>query len=201
MFRLSAYPIFAGALCMIFLGAGCSKKVEEAAQEKLIEGAMNQALKAEGRDADVNVSVDEGTVSYQVKEDDKEVNVSVNEDSGNVSMQMTGPDGAVTTTTMGTQTKVPENFPKDVPVYPGLELTMAHADAAAGPFAIQGLTADTMEKVASHYTDTMAKQGWTETTNMKQPEMTMAAYEKEGRTTSLMLTTQDGKTAVTLAVE
>ncbi len=60
--------------------------------------------------------------------------------------------------------KVPDNFPKDFPLYPGAKVTSALSGAQSGKnngFWLTLSTPDSVDKVTAFYKTELAKNGWT----------------------------------------
>lgn len=139
------------------------------ASETATEKAMESAMKAQGQDA--NVNVDSNTVQISTKE------------------------GAMS---FGEGTKLPDNWPDDVPVYKGLKLVSSVASGDG--FSIQGTTPDAQDKVAAYYKEQAEKGGWTEDTTMTQAQMVMLSYTKENRGLNVMISGEDSETSVSINV-
>ncbi len=139
------------------------------APEEATEQAMESAIRSSGQEGDVEV--DAGT------------------------MKITTADGQMT---FGEGTKLPDNWPDDVPVYEGLKLLTAMT--APEGSTIQGTTTDSLDKVTEFYKDRVTKDGWTEQTTMTQPQMSMLSYTKEQRTLVVTIGAADAETSVSLTV-
>ena len=55
---------------------------------------------------------------------------------------------------------LPDNFPSDIPVYPGLVITGANADQGQGIFNVQGRTGDTLAQVKDFLSGATTTRGW-----------------------------------------
>lgn len=184
--------IGAVALAMI-LGAGCGKAKDTIAEKAIEKMAQN----AQGG-GNVDVEVKDGqVVGITAKKDGENVSMTMSKDGGNVQIS-SGAGGA--SMTMGDSAKVPDNFPKDVPIYAGLKVGMSSNDPAEGSFLVQGTTPDGMDKVAEFYAKAMKDGSWTETLSMKQEEVQSLAYEKDTRAASVMLTKADTGTTVMVTI-
>ncbi len=125
------------AVFLVFSAGGCSKvgrRVAESISEKTIEQAVEKGIESEGGQADVDIS---------------EEGVSIKTDEG--------------TTSWGTGTEMPENFPKVVPVYPDMTpvSTMSWQEEGKDFFVIGFETDDPGEKVYNWYMDKFPAEGWT----------------------------------------
>ena len=160
----------------------------------LKEGKMSVKSK-DGKD-DVDIAMKDGKMS--VKSKDGESNVSVDGNDGTFTTKTA--EGTFTTTT-GKNAKVPDSFPKDRPVYAGAEVTMASSATQNEMFNLQVATADALDKVAEYYKKELPAKGWKEENSISQSgasPMHMLTYTKEERTAMVMITTEEGKTIITL---
>jgi hypothetical protein len=154
-----------GLLAMLVLAAGLGCSSPEDGQESA-NGTERGADAAEAADAEAGVEADA---------------------DGGVSTAKSTQDGATAA--------LPEGFPADVPVYPGLVLHTAAA--MPGGHSVQGTTDDDADAVAAFYTRQMASQGWTQDADAEQSPVTQTlSFEKDGRTTSIDLLPTGDRTAV-----
>lgn len=103
-----------------------------------------------------------------------------------------GVDGAAAP---GSRVAAPDEFPEDVPVYPGLSIS-ASLDLSAG-HSVHGLTDDRLEEVAAFYADRMEASGWTAKAAATQsPSARTLAYVKDGRRVSINLIPDGRRTSV-----
>ncbi len=96
------------------------------------------------------------------------------------------------------KTTLPDDFPPDIPIYPGAELSKvrSHFGVSGGLTAVF-TTSDAPDKVASEYADFLAAEGWvTERTKMGEGEMIFA--DKEGRTMTVTTANRNGRTELEL---
>jgi hypothetical protein len=114
-------------------------------------------------------------------------------------------DGGTITTADGTEmlsgsrAKLPDDFPKDVPQYKGMELVMV-ATMPDGNLSVSATTPDSPEKVAAFYKKEAEANGWKVETSMDMGEMKNFQYSKESRGLSVMLMNDDGKTGIQLTI-
>jgi len=118
------------------------------------------------------------------------------------SLTMTMGNGAITAET-GKGAKVSADFPKDIPVYPKSEVLMSMKMAENQTFTVQLGTADSLDTVGAYYKKEMAAQGWTESQTMNQGgdrpmQMLVYSKEKEKRTVTVMVASEQGKTTINL---
>jgi hypothetical protein len=99
------------------------------------------------------------------------------------------------TAQFGGDVKVPDGFPRDVPVYPGISLQAA--SATPDGFLIYGQSGDSAQQVADFYVDRMVADGWTKESEASQENvMRMLTFTKEGRNAAVNVITGDGGTTV-----
>jgi len=198
---------FGAVVCGLQLGCGGR------AQEKAIEKAVESAAAKDGKKVDVdfrdgamtiktsdgesmNIDTKAGKFSMKGTEEGQEVKISADGDS----FSMATPDGAFRAVS-GKGAKVPDDFPKDVPVYAGAEILMATSMPGDEAFSIQAKTNDPMEKVGAFYKEKLAANGWAEQHTMSQTAgqpMQMITYSKADRMVMVMLTTEDEATHLNL---
>jgi hypothetical protein len=139
------------------------------ASETAAEKMIESAMRAEGQKADVTINSE--------------------------TMQVKTKDGDMS---FGEGTKLPEEWPDDVPVYKGLKLISAMKTKEG--FSIQGTTTDSHDKVAEYYKEQVAKSGWTEDTVMTQPQMAMLTYKKDKRTLAIVISGQNAEISVSITI-
>ncbi|MCP4642579.1 MAG: hypothetical protein GY851_19195 [bacterium] len=166
---------------------GCGEKTAETVSEKVIEGALKQGG---AESVAVNVS-DDGVSIKGTGEDGEAFSVTTSEDGGSMTMD----DGNVSMVA-GDNVALPDDFPKDVPLYDGMELGMAMKAAEEGAFTVMATTADAMATVAADLKKQAEAQGWTEQMTMNQAEMNMLGYSKDGRTLQFMIMRDGDKTGI-----
>lgn len=138
---------------------------------------------------------DEGKVIHE-SDDGK---VTVKQDGDSVSVTMEGKDGAAQYTA-GADAKLPDNFPEDVPTYPGMALEMS--GQMDKMLTVSARTADAMQQVGEHLKKGAAENGWTEAMSMNQssggqPSMIMS-YTKADRVLNLTLAQEDKGTVINI---
>ena len=162
------------AVVLSGLIAGCGGKASETVGEKLAEKALEEAIEASGGEK-VDVDVAEDSLSIKVEDEGVEL-------------------------VMGEQVDVPDDFPKDVPIYPGAKVFGAISLKEDQQFTVQAKTSDSPDKVVDYYQKELAGNGWIEEMTMSQPELKMLTYSKDGRTVSAMVAKEDEGTVITLTV-
>jgi hypothetical protein len=141
----------------------------------------------------------DGKISAVVESEGKNVEIETDVSGESASVNITGEDGDVSVET-GPDAKLPENMPKDIPAYPGLEIQVA-ADVGGGDgLTVQGSTPDALEKVLQFYRAQTAENGWTEASNSNIGGQQVLNYTKDGRVFVVFLMRTDEQTSVTMTV-
>ena len=93
--------------------------------------------------------------------------------------------------------ELPDDFPSDVAVYPGLRLTFA--SKLPRGLMVEGQSQDREEKIVAFYGQRMIEAGWVEEQPAGQPSgMRRLQYRKGGRTATIDLMSLGGPTTVQL---
>ena|SRR5689334_10544325 len=98
--------------------------------------------------------------------------------------------------------KVPDNFPKDFPLYPGAKVTSALSGAQAGKdngFWLTMASGDSVDKVGAFYKTEFARNGWTINTTYTAGNTVTQTVAKTGWSGSLAIT-QDANSKETQIV-
>jgi hypothetical protein len=188
---------------------GCGGKAGEEGAETGVQGGApsdqeagveqgDESVPAPAGDDDEQVSMQMGEGGLQIKTPDGELNIGEQMLEGvfggkNSGMKMTAGESAV----------IPEGFPKEVPIYPGLDLKMAMENQEKATYHVQGHSADAMEKVRDYYKDKLDSAGWKEGATFNAPGergMNMMNYQKGDLSVSMVFTQRDGGTDVILTV-
>lgn len=181
-----------GVACLALAVAGCGKVADKAASV-----AVEKAIEAQaGKDVQASVDTKAGTLKIASKDGSEQVSVVTADGKATVSSQ----DGTVSTV-VGEEAKVPESFPKDIPVYAGIKVIAASEDAKDKTFMIQAETQDALDAVSGFYAKELAGKGWAEAQTMNQggeTPMRMLSYTKDGRDLMLVLQSSNGKTSLTI---
>ncbi|HIJ65770.1 MAG TPA: hypothetical protein HPP77_07440 [Candidatus Hydrogenedentes bacterium] len=97
--------------------------------------------------------------------------------------------------------ELPDGFPEDVPVYPGLKLSSV--SRKGDTVTLQGATGDKTKDVSDRIGEGLEAEGWKKDMAMPQPggqAVMMLKYSKNGRTVSLVLTGTSTGTNVVMRV-
>ena len=98
----------------------------------------------------------------------------------------------------GENAKIPDGFPKDVPVYPGSEVSDATVAGAA--VLIRLRTGDDFEKVVAFYREKLAEEGWSLTPEREFSGGRVLPVEKEGRKGAAQISREADGTAIFVAI-
>lgn len=91
--------------------------------------------------------------------------------------------------------KMPDNFPKDFPVYPGAKVGSAMTGAASGKsngFWLTMTTGDSVDQVTSFYKGEFAKNGWTVDSTFSSAGTNTESVSKSGWSGSLAVSSDSG---------
>lgn len=114
--------------------------------------------------------------------------VKVNSDGKNGSVTIKSNDGQ-STGSYGTNVRLPEGFPSDVPVYKP-STTVAASKTGDKAFSASAKTNATVETVLNYYRDELAKQGWTTVHESSYSEGTILSVKKANRTLTVSISNQ-----------
>jgi hypothetical protein len=120
---------------------------------------------------------------------------------GQSAVTITGKNGEKMTIDSG-GTKLPDDYPKDVPVASGAKIVMATSvdDKTTHGSHLVLESTDSLEHVLAFYKKGLADNGWKINTTISQPQVTIIAAEKDTRELSLSVQQSDGKCTVTQSV-
>ena len=181
--------------------AGCGKAAEKAS-EKVAEKTLEKAISVDGGSAKVDINSETGEVKVSGTDTAgaQFTATSGGGYSGSFSMTQTTEGGGTVAIQSGDGTKVPADFPKDVPLYDGLAVLQAMSDTASGMFNVTGGVAAAPEPVMAYYKEKTAAQGWTETMSMNAGDMQTLMCEKDDRALSVMVSKDGEKATLSVSV-
>lgn len=135
------------------------------------------------------------SMSFKGK-DGKSGSIEIGGEEGSFTMNIDGgPEGMQMK--VGNDAAMPDNFPKDVPVYNDLKLNLTQTTNDG--IVIQGTVTDDMDTVSAFFKEQAVKQGWEEQSSMNttgDTAMTMLSYTKGDRTLNVTVTRQDNETMI-----
>ncbi len=194
--------VIAGVISAGILMPGCGSKPTETVAEKAAEKMLAQALSDTGQKVDVKIGQESDGLSMTISGDDAEgvSEIKIGQDTQTFSLSMSGADGKVMVVG-GEDAKIPDGFPKDVPLYPDMKLLVVQSMPEQEGYIIQARSDDSVDKVVAYLKKEVAAQGWQETLAMSQagdPPMQMLGYSKDNRVLHFVLNAEDGKTVIHL---
>jgi hypothetical protein len=168
---------FAPGLVFLCVGAallaGCGRKAQEKTVEKAVEHFMEATMKQDGAGGKVKVDLGEGSVR-------------VTSDEGEVAA------------VQGSGAKLPDDFPKDVLVYPHAKVestfrmgTMTTVNLACG---------DSLDDVAAAYRKGMVESGWKQEVIADSEDSRSMIYTKDTRRATIGISARDGRTQILLSI-
>ena len=168
---------FMFVVCALFALESCSsEKSSEVEKEK-------EVVKTEGET--IKVTTDEGTLTVTGDSEKGQVNIKTD-------------DGETIEMSYGTET-IPENFPKDVPIYSPSQVKMTQV-IDENKSVISLTTSDEVSKVTAFYKKELEGQGWTLKNEMTMGNMSLLQGEKEGRVLNLTINQKENETAIAVVV-
>jgi hypothetical protein len=114
-------------------------------------------------------------------------------------VEIKGPaaDGSVNSAT-ASAVKVPEDFPKDVPVYPAAT-PIIHTSTKGGR-TLELKTSDAVAKVRAFYKEKLKAEGWKQDSDSSTVENTLLMNTKDNRTLAVVICYRDHATGLILSV-
>ncbi|MCX5759060.1 MAG: hypothetical protein NTU83_11240 [Candidatus Hydrogenedentes bacterium] len=183
-------------LAVAVAGCGIGGKVAQKATEKAVEKAIESQASNDGKDVKAKIDLQSGSMKVVSNDGKEQMNISTQDGQTTMTSQEGGAKSVV-----GKGAKVPDTFPKDIPVYAGVEVTMASENAADKSFMVQAATKDAVDVVSAYYKKELAGKGWTESQTVNQagpPPMQMLTYAKGDRELMVMIQAADKTTMLTL---
>jgi hypothetical protein len=116
-------------------------------------------------------------------------------DSSDGTTKITTSDGTTAITTSG---KLPDNFPKDVPVYKGASVVNSVQGEDALGVTLQ--TTDSVQAIADFYKREMAKRGWQEEAAVNIQGNTMLSYVLGDRTCNVVINDAGNVRVITIGL-
>ncbi len=184
------------SLVVAVAGCGVGGKVAQKATEKAVEKAIESQASKDGKEVKAKVDLQSGSMKVVSDDGKEQMNISTQDGQTTVTSQDSGAKSVV-----GKGAKVPEGFPKDIPVYVGVEVLMASESAEDKSFMIRASTKDAVDVVGAYYKKELAGRGWTELQSVNQagpPLMQMLSYLKGDRQLMVMIQSSDETTTLIL---
>ena len=99
--------------------------------------------------------------------------------------------------------KIPDNFPKDFPLYPGVKVTSAMSGAESGKgsgFWLTLSTTDDLAKVSAFYKSQLATNGWTTKATFTADETTTVSVTKDTWSGTVATTADKGSSETQIVI-
>ncbi len=143
-------------LCLaLVFVAACQKKAEKKATEKAMEKAIE---KETGEKAKVNIEKEKVVIEHK---------------GGKAEFAKEG------------GLSLPDNFPKDIYIYPGSKIIMSVSDKSGVTVTLA--TDDGLADVAAKYDEEMKKNGWSQETSMKMQQVQVFSFKKGNETVTIQI--------------
>ena len=98
----------------------------------------------------------------------------------------------------GRNLELPEDFPEDVPTYPGWSI---HSSASTGPgLTIGAMVPADVEAVASFYEERLPAEGWTAQDVSETPAMRILRFSKDARVLAVMIAESQDQSSLQLTI-
>lgn len=118
----------------------------------------------------------------------------------NTTLTETGESGT-TTFLVGDNARIPEDFPKDVPLYKDMKIETLTKSSEDGVYAISAVTPDPYAEVAKSFKEQAKANQWKEDMSTDQEgQMCLMTYSKDSRTLSVMVMKDDDQSSIQLTV-
>lgn len=176
----------AAAFALVLTTAGCGKIAEKAAEkatEKAIEAGTGGKVDIDGKNGSFKIETDEGSMTFDA-----------DEKSGGMSIETK--DGS-----FRSGSEIPDTWPGDVPLPPGMEVVSGHSMDAdeRKTSGVTGRVDASPEQVMAFFTDALSAWEQVSTASMDGDHPTRhASWELDGRTLTIGAVHQDGDTVVNL---
>ncbi len=126
--------------------------------------------------------------------------VTVTQGAGGGEATVKGADGLdmKVTTSAGGGVKIPDDFPKDVPVYPGAKVKTAASVQGNRTLSLE--TADAVDKAQAFYADKLKAEGWNVLATTNVPNGVNIGAQKDKSTLGVAISKQGDQTAIVVTV-
>jgi hypothetical protein len=130
-----------------------------------------------------------------------DASVTVDQGNGKTKTKGRGADGSATNSN-ARKVKVPEDFPKDIPVYPGAT-PIIHQSVKNGR-TLELKTSDAADKVTAFYKEKLKAEGWKQVSESSSQSLkegiTLLSNTKDKHTLSVVISHGENGTSLTLSV-
>lgn len=128
----------------------------------------------------------------------KDGQVKIEEKGGQATYEVTTQEGKLKMATGDKSVPLPDNFPKDVPLYKGAVVKMAASHG--GQLIVHLHAAASCADAAKFYQEQLKSHGWEIDTSMNMGETGMVMAKKAGRQCAVVIAKQDDGTVIQLSV-
>ena len=128
----------------------------------------------------------------------KDGQVKIEEKSGQATYEVTTKEGKLKMATGDKSVPLPDNFPKDVPIYKGAVVKMAASQS--GQLIVHLHVTASCADAAKFYQEQLKSQGWEIDTSMNMGDTGMVTAKKAGRQCAVVIAKQDDGTVIQLSV-
>ncbi|MCX6911055.1 MAG: hypothetical protein NTY01_23845 [Verrucomicrobia bacterium] len=128
----------------------------------------------------------------------KDGQVKIEEKSGQATYEVTTKEGKLKMATGDKSVPLPDNFPKDVPIYKGAVVKMAASQGAQ--LVVHIHVAASVADAAKFYQDQLKSQGWEIGTTMNMGDTSMITANKAGRQCAVVAAKEDDGALVQISV-
>ena len=135
-----------------------------------------------------------GKKSYKTKDGE----VTVDKKNGQVTFERKSKDGNVKVSANESGVALPDDFPKDLPIYKGAVVKVASTQGKT--MMVHLNVSASVAEVLKYYQDQLKEQGWEIESTMNMGEGSMIAAKKADRKCSAMVFKQDSGSIVQLTV-
>lgn len=191
--------VLASLITLCFLLAavtGCGKvKIPDGEGGTIELSAKGGELTVNSKDGEASINED----GLHVKDADGEFTVSTDEE-GKVTFKQTDEEGKETSFEMSSEGKIPEGFPKDIPIPKKAKVTASTTSSSSDGTEGYSLfleTKEPIEEIVKLYSDYMEKGGYTDVSNFSADDIAMISGKK-GEIQFSAMVTQDENKVVTL---
>lgn len=172
-----AYLLLLIPILVILATGACSReKSYETKEGKVTVKEEGKKVEFKGKDEDITVTGDENQGQVKIKTKDGESTISYNKD------------------------KLPDNFPKDIPVYSPASVQMSQIMDNGKTVMASLNTTDDMAKVAEFYKKALPQAGWEIKADMNMGNTFLVQGEKGEQSLNVSATKEQDKTIITLAL-
>ena len=133
------------------------------------------------------IESEEGTI--EIKEDTNKADITVSTEKGE-SLTMTVLKG-----------KLPEDWPADIPVIPGGEISFSQTAGSEGMQQVHLQTDRSVDEAFQYYKEKLESSGWSVGNTMSMPMMNMFTAQKAGKKVMVQVAQTEERTFIQIAVE